>query len=51
MSATQKLTLEMTYPVTNEMIMAFTKKCCEWGQTKPPYDSEGQVRGKVNKYF
>jgi hypothetical protein len=51
MSTSQKLTLEMTFPVTNEMIKSFSKKCCDWGQTKPPYDPEGQVRGKVKKYF
>jgi hypothetical protein len=50
MSSSQKLTLEMTFPVTNELIKSFSKSCCEWGQRKPPYDFEGQIRGKqINK--
>ena len=50
MSFTKKLTLEMTFPVTNDLIKGFSKSCCEWGQKKPPYDFEGQVRGKqINK--
>lgn len=37
--------LEMDFPVTNEMIKCCDRLCCRWGQKKPPYDTEGNIRG------
>ena len=43
-----KLNLEMSFPITNEFVKTFSKRCCDWGQKKPPYDSQGQVKGSVS---
>ena len=39
------LILEMSFPVTNDFVKKFSKSCCDWGQRKSPYDSDGQVKG------
>lgn len=42
--------LEMEFPVTNNFIKKFSITCCSWGQRKPPYDSDGNVKGTLNYY-
>ncbi len=43
----KKQNLEMSFPVTNDLVKMFNKKCCDWGQRKSPYDVEGQIRGNL----
>ncbi len=39
------ITLEMYYPVTNDFVKKFSKTCCDWGQRKPPYDPDNNIKG------
>lgn len=44
------VTVEMQYPVTNNFVRNISNSCCRWGQRKPPYDSDGQVKGIFINY-
>ncbi len=41
------VTVEMYFPVTNDFVKKCSRACCNWGQKKPPYDSDNKIKGII----